>query len=65
MNSQEKNILKQEKEQIKDCLAKIKTENKAISRRMSSAITLIGSIRTSQLGVEAIIEDLESKLNKK
>jgi len=55
---------KQEKEQIKGCLATIRTENNAIAKRLASIIVIVGSTRASQLSIDAMITDLEKKLNK-
>lgn len=62
MNSQEKNILKQEKKQIKACLAAIRTENNAIAKRLASIIVIVGSTRASQVGIDVMITDLEEKI---
>ncbi|MBA7472804.1 hypothetical protein ES707_08136 [subsurface metagenome] len=55
----------QEKKQIKACLAKIRTENNAIAKRLASIISLVGSARASQVGIDVMLTDLEEKLNKK
>lgn len=62
MNSQEQDIIKQEKEQIRAFLAAIRTENKAIGNRLASIITIVGSARASQLGIDVMLTDLEEKI---
>jgi len=48
--------------QTKAVLATIRTENDTLSKRLASIITLIGSARTSQLGIEVILSEFEKKL---
>jgi len=64
MNCQEKNIIKQEKKQIKAGLATIRTENNAIGKRLGSMIAIVRSMRASQLGIDVMITEFEEKLGK-
>ncbi|MBA7602360.1 hypothetical protein ES703_09449 [subsurface metagenome] len=65
MTPKEKSIIKQERKQMKACLAAIRTENNAIAKRLASIISLVGSARASQVGIDVMLTDLEEKLNKK
>ena len=65
MTPKEQDIIKQEREQIKAFLAAIRTENNAIANRLASIISLVGSARASQVGIDVMLTDLEEKLNKK
>ncbi|MBA7609101.1 hypothetical protein ES703_16288 [subsurface metagenome] len=64
MTAKKQDIKKQKKKQIKVCLARIRTENNAIAKRLASIIVIVGSTRASQLGIDAMITELEAKLKK-
>lgn len=62
MTNQEKEILAKERKKIKGFIQAIRTENNAIGKRLASVIAIVGSLRTSQLGINVILEELEKKL---
>ena len=50
--------------QIKGFIDCVRTENNTLTKELASVISLIGSARTSQLGIEVILSELEKKLSK-
>lgn len=64
MNSQEKNIIKKEKEQIRAFLEAIKRENNTIGNRMASIEIIAESTKASQVRVCLMLAEFEAKLNK-
>lgn len=50
--------------QTKAVLGAIRTENNNLGKRLACIITLIGSARSSQLGIEVILSEFEAKLSK-
>lgn len=64
MTPKEESIIKQERKQIRAFLSGIRTENNAVGKRLASVISIVGSMRASQLGIDLIITELEEKLGK-
>lgn len=62
MTPKEKVILKQERKQIKATLESIRVENSATGKQLASMVSLLASIRASQLGIDLMITELEEKL---
>jgi len=58
----EKNILSNERKQIRAFLAAIRTENNAVANRLASIIAIVKSTRASQLGIDVMITDLEENM---
>lgn len=64
MTPKEKDTIAREKKQLQGFIDCIRTENEAIGKRLASMISLVGSLRASQLGIGLILTDLEKKLKK-
>lgn len=62
MTDQEKDVLHNERKQIKGLLEAIRTENNVIRKHLTSMISFIETTRASQLGIDIMISDLEEKL---
>lgn len=54
--------IEQEREQIKGFLSEIGSQNNAIGKHLASLISLIGSVRASQLGIDIMLTDLEENI---
>ncbi|GAI91317.1 unnamed protein product [marine sediment metagenome] len=65
MTPKEKSIIDKERKQIRAFLAAVREENSAIGKRLASMVSLIGTTRASQLGIDLMITDLEEKLGSK
>ena len=54
--------IEQEREEIKGFLSEIRSQNNDIGKDLASLISLIGSARASQLGIDVMLTDLEEKI---
>lgn len=64
MIEKEKAIVDKEKKQLRAFIDCLRTENNAIGKELAKMIKLVANTRTSQLGIDLMLTELEAKLKK-